>query len=307
MRLPASRGLFAALVLAAAAAHGEPAPASGPGSASELYRALFDERAGSELPPLAVDRALERAAEQRVELLARRLAEQGTEGGSLPRVPGSLRGTLFEAGYAADRVEAMHVLGADTLRATLLEILGNASSFRDAFFGTELTDLGIGAASVDGRSVYVVLLALSKARAFSRGTEGLESLEAVRGDLLERINDERESEGVRRLERSPCLEGVAQAFAERLLAGDFFDHVTPEGETLMDRLSVARCSMREASENLAKGPASVPDAIQGWLDSPSHRRALLDTAFRQVGYGLAFGPTDSGFGVIWVQVLGRPF
>lgn len=307
MPMPRYQGWLAALALAVAAAHGEPAPVDGPGSASELYQALFDERAGSELPPLAVDPALERVAEGRVELLARAVDEQGTESGSLPRLPGNLRAALFEAGYAAERVEAMHVLGADSLRSTLLEILGDPTSFRDAFFGRELTDLGIAAAAVDGRPVYVVLLALPKARAFARRTEGLEDLEAVRDDLFEGVNGERESEGVRRLERSRCLEGVAQAYAERLLAGDFFDHVTPQGETLMDRLSAAGCGMREASENLAKGPASVSEVIQGWLGSPSHRRALLDRAYHEVGYGLAFGPTDSGFEIIWVQVLGRRF
>jgi uncharacterized protein YkwD len=299
--------LLAALALVAAASCGAAAPSSGPGSAAELYQALLEERSASDLPSLAVDPALERAAQERVALLARAIEEEGTASASLPRVPGSLQAALSEAGYAADRVEAIHVLSAGTLRSTLGEILDYGSSFRDAFLGSELTDVGIGAAAADGRPVYVVLLALSKARAFARRTANLENLESVRTDLLDRVNDEREGDGARRLERGACLEEVAQAYAERLLAGDFFDHVTPEGETLMDRISAARCPMREAAENLASGPASVEDVIQGWFDSPSHRRALLDGVFREVGYGLAFGRTEAGFEIVWVQVLGRPF
>jgi uncharacterized protein YkwD len=294
--------LFAAVVIGASSTSAQPQPAS----LDELYQVLQDERAGHGLAPLNVDRSLERAAQSRARALARVIEQQGTRGGSLPSVPEPLSAALFEAGYGADRVEAMQVLAADTLRATVFEAFGVPSSFREALLGDQMSDLGVGVAAADGRPVYVFLLALSKGEAFARRTVDLRHLDEVRDELVARVNAARREEGLGTVAETPCLDRVAQAFAARLFEEGFFDHTSPQGEGLTDRLAEAGCRMREASENLASGPVSAAEAVEGWLSSPSHRRALLFKGYREVGHGIALGRTGDGYTVIWVQVLGRP-
>jgi uncharacterized protein YkwD len=45
--------------------------------------------------------------------------------------------------------------------------------------------------------------------------------------------------------------------------------------------------------------------LEGWLASPDHRANLLHAQFRQVGLGVAHGPTEEGtYEIRWVQVFG---
>ena len=70
----------------------------------------------------------------------------------------------------------------------------------------------------------------------------------------------------------------------------FFDHVTPEGETLGDRLGRAKVPLRRAAENisLARGVKNpVETAVEEWMGSPGHRENILDPGFTHTGVGMA--------------------
>jgi uncharacterized protein YkwD len=62
-------------------------------------------------------------------------------------------------------------------------------------------------------------------------------------------------------------------------------------------------------ENIVEQRYSVQEALDAWLDSPLHRRNLLDPGIREVGLGIALGggydAAPGGYRVVWVQSLGR--
>lgn len=60
-----------------------------------------------------------------------------------------------------------------------------------------------------------------------------------------------------------------------------------------------------AGENLSMGYGDVRSAMEGWLDSPSHRRNILDDNYREAGFGLVKG-NYPGFGdtQVWVAHFG---
>ncbi len=76
----------------------------------------------------------------------------------------------------------------------------------------------------------------------------------------------------------------------------YFSHVAPDGRTMTARLRDAgyiREGRRWAvGETLAWGTfgrATPRRTVQNWMDSPPHRRVLLDPRYRDVGVGAAYG------------------
>jgi uncharacterized protein YkwD len=124
----------------------------------------------------------------------------------------------------------------------------------------------------------------------------------ARPELLARINALRRSQGAGPLAADPVLEGVAQAWAERLAKEGFFAHVGPEGSDLRKRLAAVSYRFTAAGENLglARGPLGAHFGIE---HSPGHRKNLLEPEHVALGIGLARRPDGL---LVLVEVLARP-
>jgi len=134
------------------------------------------------------------------------------------------------------------------------------------------------------------------------------SLPEMRTVILQTVNDIRVKNGLEPLTYNSRLEQSAQAFGERMAAEGFFAHVTPDGQTLKDRIRETGYYNRDFSndcycvkgyalgENLARGQKTAEEAVKAWMKSPSHRDAILNPDYRELGIGVAAG--------IWVQHFG---
>lgn len=61
---------------------------------------------------------------------------------------------------------------------------------------------------------------------------------------------------------------------------------------------VCSCTPKIAlGENLAKGQLTVEEVMQDWMNSPGHRRNILEPSFKEIGVGI--------FRDLWVQNFGR--
>lgn len=132
--------------------------------------------------------------------------------------------------------------------------------------------------------------------------------EEVRGEVLELVNAERAKEGLPPVNRNVALERSAQAYADQMDHDGFFGHVDPKGKTLKDRIDAVGFYSRDFSadcqcikgyalaENLARGQRTAEEAVQAWMDSPSHRDAILGSDFTDLGVGVRSG--------VWVQHFG---
>jgi uncharacterized protein YkwD len=178
---------------------------------------------------------------------------------------------------------------------------------------SEFRDIGSGAATIeraaDGdRRVYVVVVGRSWPDLFAERTAPLRDLARVRSAMVQRVNEERRTERRPPLRLDARLSRAAQDYAERMLREGFYGHQSPEGGNVLHRARDASYPVSAVAENLALGPWTVEEAIEGWMNSPGHRRNLLDLDYRDLGIGLAFGRGlgDQGWQLIWVQVFGQP-
>jgi uncharacterized protein YkwD len=111
---------------------------------------------------------------------------------------------------------------------------------------------------------------------------------------------ERAARGAGGLSRESRLVAAAQGHSDDMGRRRYFAHDSPEGDSVGDRARSTGFSPRigrtwRVGENLyyGSGPLGTPRrVVRGWMESPSHRAAILDPAFTQVGVGLALGRPD---------------
>ena len=106
--------------------------------------------------------------------------------------------------------------------------------------------------------------------------------------LLTAINSARAAAGVPPLRASVSLSSAAAWQSQVLAQAGYIDHTSPDGSTLLDRLTRARWHGTTAGEDLAVAP-TPSDAVVMWMQSPGHRENLLRPSFHTVGLGLAQG------------------
>ena len=121
----------------------------------------------------------------------------------------------------------------------------------------------------------------------------LEEIAELELQCLEAVNKQREIRGLRPLEFNPELLHVAREYSRRMADERFFDHVDPAGLTVRDRLRTAGLKWRILGENLAftRGYVNpVASAMRGWMDSPGHRKNILEPDFRESAVGAWISP-----------------
>jgi uncharacterized protein YkwD len=106
--------------------------------------------------------------------------------------------------------------------------------------------------------------------------------------LLTAINSARAAAGVGPLRATAALTTAATWQSQVLAQAGILDHTSPDGSTLIDRLTRVHWHGSAAGEDLAVAP-TPSDAVDMWMQSPGHRENLLRASFHTVGLGLARG------------------
>lgn len=100
------------------------------------------------------------------------------------------------------------------------------------------------------------------------------------------------------------LQTVAARHSRDMAQRNYFDHRSPEGRTVAERVSATAYKYFVVGENLAGGDRNVGSAVQGWIDSPDHCANMMDPRFRDVAVACV-GDRRSQWGTYWTMVLGR--
>lgn len=112
------------------------------------------------------------------------------------------------------------------------------------------------------------------------------------------LNAFRADQGRAPLRVSPRLSVMAAGHAKDMARKGFFSHTGSNGSTIGDRARQGGYRFCFIAENIAKGPRSVENVLQGWAGSAGHRKNMLARGAAEVA--VVEGPNR-----IWVMVLGR--
>ncbi len=129
--------------------------------------------------------------------------------------------------------------------------------------------------------------------------------DTVRAAVLCLVDRERARDGQRPLRANGRVQLAAQRHTDDMVAREYFEHVSPSGESLAGRLRASGYIYSSnigyaLGENIAWGTLedATPEAIvAAWMASPGHRANILDPRFRDTGIGVeARVPSSLGEG-----------
>ena len=250
----------------------------------DLLLRLNAEREQAGAPPLRLVPALNQVAQQQAEDRSQRSAKV-------------VQARLHQVGYTARTWSESSMTAWEDAREAVRR---TSPAFRD---------LGIGISEYQGVPLYTLLFGWHQGDYFASETAGLQDLEAVRAEMLARVNAARRSAGLAPLKRCVDLDLAAQAHARDLLERGYYSHRSPEGSTPSSRARAAGYPSDQVAENLHERTGPIELIVKDWLNSPGHRRNILNPDATELGIGLALG---SGYGrdpgsyrVVWVQSFGR--
>jgi uncharacterized protein YkwD len=131
------------------------------------------------------------------------------------------------------------------------------------------------------------------------------NLEAFRAAITCLHNQIRAQNGLPLLRGSAKLRRAADGHSAEMVDGHYFEHTSPSGSTMVDRILAAGYVRRDQGwllgENLEWGTGAMATprgALDAWMNSPGHRANVLRRGYRQLGVGVTLGtPTGADGGV----------
>lgn len=109
---------------------------------------------------------------------------------------------------------------------------------------------------------------------------------AMERQLFELTNQYRKKYGVRVLRADYTLSTLAQKHSQDMALEDYFSHDSPKLGNYAERLKEVNISHTKAGENLAFDYVDAIEAVHGWVNSPIHRKVLVDKDFTHLGTGV---------------------
>jgi hypothetical protein len=119
--------------------------------------------------------------------------------------------------------------------------------------------------------------------------------EMSRSGLLSGTNAARAANGLGGLALNSQLNNAAQAKAQHMADNNYWAHVAPDGTQPWYFFTQAGYNYIRAGENLAYGFMSSQGAIDGWMNSPSHRANIVGN-YNDVGFGIVNTPNYQSSG-----------
>jgi uncharacterized protein YkwD len=203
------------------------------------------------------------------------------------------------SGYRAQATAAVHVSGPETSAVELLKRSGCRT-----LLDRELHDVGLYHRALDS------WLVLGSAYVIPAGSQA--PVLATR--VLQLVNEARAS-GARcgantfgpapPVRLSGTLTNVAFGHAADMAEHNYFEHADLKGASPADRVRAVGYREKLVGENIAYGPNSAEEVVQGWLESPGHCENIMDSRFAEMGIAYAAGHA-SKHGLYWVQLLAAP-
>lgn len=112
--------------------------------------------------------------------------------------------------------------------------------------------------------------------------------EDMEAKMLVLVNEERQKSGWKPLKTDSQMRVIAREHSKDMFVRGYFAHETPEGLSPFDRMKKADIRFMVAGENLALGQ-TLSICHRGLMNSPGHRKNILNPLFGRVGIGIVDG------------------
>jgi len=137
--------------------------------------------------------------------------------------------------------------------------------------------------------------------------------ELARAKIVQAINEARASDricGGSHMSAAPPLEWNLQLFwaaeqhARDMAWRDYFEHRSPAGDSVRERVRAQDYWWQHVGENLAGGTNTLDRTVQAWLESPSHCANLMRPDYEEMALACVKRP-GTEFENYWTLVMAR--
>lgn len=123
-------------------------------------------------------------------------------------------------------------------------------------------------------------------------------IKSVEQEVIRLTNQERAKQGLPALKSDWQLSRVARYKSRDMRDQGYFAHNSPTYGSPFEMMKSFNISYRKAAENIAAGQRTPQEVVQAWMDSPGHRKNILDKDLTYIGVGYAEG---GSYGYYWTQ------
>lgn len=126
------------------------------------------------------------------------------------------------------------------------------------------------------------------------------------GEVIRLTNVQRAANGLQPLSENSTLDSAALAKGNDMLTKGYWAHFAPDGTSPWSFFLSFGYKYKYAGENLARDFSNANDAVNAWMNSPTHRENILNSNYRDVGIGVVEGSLAGADTTIIVQFFGSP-
>lgn len=153
--------------------------------------------------------------------------------------------------------------------------------------------------------VFVFVIRIFSALIFINFPSNIFFADITKSTLVSMLNQTRQSLGLNTLSENAKLDQAAQLKAEDMVRNGYFSHISPAGTTPWHWFLQSGYNYKYAGENLAIGFYDSEEVYQAWLNSSSHKKNMLNSAYTEIGTAILTGFGDNN-AIVVVQLFGTP-
>ena len=163
----------------------------------------------------------------------------------------------------------------------------------------------------------IILLLISftsllSAQNCATGNEKIKSIDPkMEKEVLRLTNIERQKQGLKKLQLDKRLAYSARYHAKGMAENNYFEHDSYYRNSnnrlkricgTFERIS-AFANYGYKAENISAGRSTAKSTVDGWMNSPGHRKNILNKAYTKLGVGYYYSE-NSEYKTYWVQNFG---
>jgi len=128
----------------------------------------------------------------------------------------------------------------------------------------------------------------------------------TKSGLFELSNSARRHLDISPLNEDPTLNTAAYLKAKHMMEQGYFAHYSPDGVTPWYWLEISGYGYRMAGENLAIGFLESEQVHSAWMNSPTHKKNILNPEFKEMGIAVIKDNFQGKEMTLVVQFFGTP-
>ncbi len=124
--------------------------------------------------------------------------------------------------------------------------------------------------------------------------------------VLDRINLNRQDQGLAPLTLNKQLSQAAQAKGKDMLSNGYWSHQSPAGKEPWDFIAESGYEYSVAGENLARNFSDSNRLVAAWMSSPTHKANILHDEYTETGLAVVEGKMNGKNTTLVVQLFSAP-